>query len=37
MAPKKVKKAIKKESDKPRKRFKYIKIVEKVDDPYNLN
>ena len=37
MAPKKIRKASPKTSaPKPKKRFKYIKIVELVDDPYNL-
>ena len=37
MAPKKVRKVSPKTSaSKPKIRFKYIKIVELVDDPYNL-
>ena len=36
MAPKKVTKASPKRTEKPRKRFKYIRIVELVEDPYNL-
>lgn len=37
MAPKKVTKASPKRTDKPRKRFKYIKgYKELVEDPFNL-
>ena len=37
MAPKKIRKESPKTSaSKPKKRFKYIKIVELVEDPYNL-
>ena len=37
MAPKKVRKvSLETSASKPKKRFKYIKIVELVDDPYNL-
>ena len=37
MAPKRNSKANTKKAKRPRKKFKYIKIVELVEDPYNLN
>ena len=37
MAPKRNSKVNTKKAKRPRKKFKYIKIVELVEDPYNLN
>ena len=37
MAPKRHLKDNTKKAKRPRKKFKYIKIVELVEDPYNLN
>lgn len=37
MAPKRNSKVNTKKAKRPKKKFKYIKIVELVEDPYNLN